>query len=415
MNLAKAVILGLTCIVFNSCNKKISSVLLDSSTSIDEIAIIASDEREYCNCTDPHNYAPDPKWPQFDYRQYIRVNVHFPNTSDKSKNLTGVEALNYAKNLISASNNYVKKNKKMNLPKGNDTPVYDTNYRLTLVKDTNTPSGSAIYEDIDDEDWYYIKKGKGQNNYNKNIIKKHAKNDDEVLNIFAMVYPPDSLDSETFSAGQAGIALGTSVKIADPTSRKPWQIATLLNHEVGHVFGLRHSWYKNDGCDDTPPNPNCWDKNSGPRCIDENSNNMMDYNNQQKAITPCQIGVIRKNMLQESSKTRKLLEKNWCDFDPTQTLVIRENTSFERYIDNRGDIIVEEDVELKLSCRLHMPKDGRIIVKPGGKLILNSVRIHNDCGEKWDGIILQSNSKKKATIEYLGRVQLEDLYDEIDT
>ena len=415
MNSIKFILLGLVCIALNGCNKKFASVILDSASSVEEVAIITSDKREKCDCTDPHNYSPDPEWPQFDYTQFIRVNVHFPNTSDKSKNLVGQEAVKYAKDLVYNCNNYVKLNKKMNLPLGNNTPVYDTNYRLKLVNDPKTKSGLAVYEDVDDEDWFYIKKGKGQNNYNKNIIKKHAQEDDRVLNVFAMVYPPDSLKSKTFSGGQAGIALGTSVKIADARTRKPWQIASLLNHEVGHVYGLRHSWYKSDGCDDTPPNPNCWDKNGGPKCKNGVSNNLMDYNNQQRAITPCQIGVVRKNMLQESSKTRKLLERNWCDYDPTQTLVIRNNTSFERYIDNRGDIIVEEGVELKLSCRLHMPKGGRIIVKPGGKLILNAVRIHNDCDEKWGGIVLQSNSKKEATVEYLGRVQLENLDDKTES
>lgn len=37
--------------------------------------------------------------------------------------------------------------------------------------------------------------------------------------------------------------------------------AQLLNHEIGHILSLSHSWStpnSSDKCDDTPPNPNCW-------------------------------------------------------------------------------------------------------------------------------------------------------------
>ena len=55
-------------------------------------------------------------------------------------------------------------------------------------------------------------------------------------------------------------------------------------HELGHSLGLLHTWNQDDGCDDTPRNAGCW----GDTC----SNNMMDYNASQSALTACQLGII---------------------------------------------------------------------------------------------------------------------------
>jgi len=78
----------------------------------------------------------------------------------------------------------------------------------------------------------------------------------------------------------------------------------------------------------------------------------------------------------------------------------------------KGDIIIKGGKTLRLSCRVHMPKGGKIIVGPGAKLILNGCKIHNDCGEEWGGIEVQSSGSKIGTIEYLGKVKIENLTEE---
>jgi hypothetical protein len=230
-----------------------------------------------------------------------------------------------------------------------------------------------------------------------------------------MVYPPDSLEVEGFSSGRAGIALGNSLKIAGIKKYDvsgAWRFAALMNHEIGHIFGLRHSWYKNDGCDDTPPNPNCWGSEEEGPCSGVISNNMMDYNNEQIAITPCQIGTVKKNMHRELSTVRNLILKDWCDYDPSKSLIITEDTELDRAIDMKGDIIIEQGKSLRLSCRVHMPKGGKITVNPGATLILNGCKLHNDCGEIWGGIEVISKGKVSGKIEYLGKVIIEGLEEE---
>ncbi|MBK8956432.1 MAG: hypothetical protein IPM34_12890 [Saprospiraceae bacterium] len=79
-----------------------------------------------------------------------------------------------------------------------------------------------------------------------------------------------------------------------------WSFASLLNHEVGHIFGLCHSFTCENECAgvDLDPAKECY---SGP-CYNDcggpnngqcnnwlaNSNNMMGYNANQNALTPCQ-------------------------------------------------------------------------------------------------------------------------------
>lgn len=76
-----------------------------------------------------------------------------------------------------------------------------------------------------------------------------------------------------------------------------------MNHEIGHIFSLIHTWNSIDGCDDTPRGPvingvesQCFNWSSDPNNACNNwsnvSNNVMDYNNWQSSYTPCQIGRI---------------------------------------------------------------------------------------------------------------------------
>ncbi|MBT8219313.1 MAG: hypothetical protein KJP00_05800 [Bacteroidia bacterium] len=86
--------------------------------------------------------------------------------------------------------------------------------------------------------------------------------------------------------------------------------AGLVSHEIGHNLGLRHTWNQDDGCSDTPQNAyhlegnpknfQCWNDNEprGFRCDEtfECSNNLMDYNAHQNALTQCQLQKIYANI-----------------------------------------------------------------------------------------------------------------------
>jgi len=56
-----------------------------------------------------------------------------------------------------------------------------------------------------------------------------------------------------------------------------------------------------------------------------------------------------------------------------------------------------------------MAKGSKIVVKEGATLVLNNCRIHNDCGENWDGITADFSKKYTPKIEIIGDVSLENI------
>ncbi len=82
--------------------------------------------------------------------------------------------------------------------------------------------------------------------------------------------------------------------------------ADLLNHELGHIFGLIHDFERTnvfphwgDGCEDTPDHNECWTLDlNNPLCNNWSliSNNMMAYSDPPAALTPCQINRVHSNL-----------------------------------------------------------------------------------------------------------------------
>jgi len=63
-----------------------------------------------------------------------------------------------------------------------------------------------------------------------------------------------------------------------------------------------------------------------------------------------------------------------------------------------SDVIVNPGATLTIKCELNMPEEGRIIVKPGGNLILDEAIVKNSCEGPWQGIEVWGNSTKSQLI-----------------
>ncbi len=373
---------------FNCSSSKQSVVV----TQLDDFY---SDELDAENsCSDPLLYSPC-LIGKYSDAKLIRINFHFMNSEDKSNNYAPKEGTEVVRQLVKNANLRLSSNEKMNLPIGNDTPVCPPSYQYVLQQDHGE---NGIFYHYNDELCFFANKGKHRNNYDYEVIKKYSVGLDSVVNIFMMPHIPQKMRDKNYSVTSTGVALGTALKMAGlyETNKKPWEVATLLNHEIGHILGLRHSWNTDDYCTDTPRHSNCWSSRVKGKCAVA-SNNAMDYNNSQMAWTPCQLGVIHKSFNQLESKQRNLLIPNWCDKNNTP-IIIEGHVVWNQALDINQDIIILTGASLTVACRLHMAANTSITVEPDGQLILNNAQVHNDCGQQWNGIQLLSKGKKKGVL-----------------
>ena len=241
-------------------------------------------------------------------------------------------------------------NKKMKLPIRNETPVLPTLFEYVLSPDPDIPGDDGIYTHYDDDLFFIVTRGKDRNNFSRDVIKRYAVRPAEVLNIFIMPHHPDSIRSETYAAVGSGIALGNAIKMCGIYESKVGALAfrSMMNHEIGHVFGLRHTWKFNDGCDDTPKHPGCWHESVGGQCDSLTSNNVMDYNAYQHAYSPCQIGKMHQNFARQNNKKRKLLIPTWCAFDESKSIEIRDSIHWNCHKDIEGNLTVADGGTLEV-------------------------------------------------------------------
>ena len=356
-------------------------------------------------CREPLAYAPDTSYLDHAPMRYIRVNFHFVNSEDSTHNFNGEEAINYAYNLVANANSDLAQNATMNLPLGNHTPVLPTNFRYLITPLPNDPNDKGVYFHYDNEVCYYVHKGKNQNLYNKSVIKKYAIQLDSVVNVFIM-----SLEASKTDAGGVGVTLGSSIKMAGmyDGTKEFWRYRQILNHEMGHVLSLQHSWTGNDGCEDTPVHTNCWNVSETPLCDSLYSNNVMDYNALQLAWTPCQIGKVHRMMSTIGAPQRKLIAPTWCQFKEVATITIADSIHWRGAKDIEGNIVIKNGGFLKLSCRLSLPPQGKIIIEPQGTLLLDNAHLHNDCGQLWQGVEVQTQGKHKGKLLIKGAIKVEN-------
>ncbi len=361
-------------------------------------------------CGTWQQYVPDPTHPEYQPKRSLRVNIHVMNSRDSSRNFNQAEARNYMHALLDSANVQLDTNWR-NWRSAENTPILRKGYRYVLTPQPNASGDDGIYFHYDDTLYYFISQGKDQNNYNRKVVDKYSIGKDSIINIFMMVHQPDSAKSKTYRASSQGIALGTALKIAGYYELKwaPQHFAPSLNHEIGHILSLAHAWTE-DGCPDTPNHPNkCWQWTTEGPCNTMATDNMMDYNAYQIALTPCQLGKIHSVFADQKSPIRKCLIPVWCTRNPNYDVTIRDSMVWNSAHDLSGNLTIAKGGSLRLSCRLSMPQGSRITVAPGGKLWIDGVRLHNSCGLEWDGIFTQKTDGLKGEVFVLRPPVMEDV------
>lgn len=407
-----------------SCNGKVKKEYLSSVN----VAPTTYEVRGN-TCRDQLNYIPDLLHLDQTPVKYLRVNFHVMCNAEGKGNFDEKLGRYFIHEVLKSANGKLNRNKKMNLPPGNETAVLPMRYQYVLTKQPDVPNDDGIYFHNDDELYGMIGSGKHRNIYNKDVFNKYGIQKDTVLNIFIMTHPIDSMNSKTYTQNSKGIGYPNFVKVTDwftgmenvrlvngkyEGKLNKWNAVKLLNHEIGHSLGLRHTWRGNDGCDDTPNHSNCWNRTKNKKPCDEWwSNNFMDYNAHSSAWSPCQIGTIHRNFSDKRKKTRRLLVPKWCELDEAKTVRIQSDTEWLGAKDLEGHLIIEDSASLTIHCRLSMPKDSKIIIHPTGKLTVVGSTIENDCGHTWKGIEVWTKKGAKGIVELQAGAKLLNLENEI--
>ena len=387
-----------TCILFSSCYRQFHYAWVTPQ----QIIFDSSLTKKYgaSPCLDFHNYIPDTLHPKWQPPRYVRMNMHFMRNSDGSGTFPSEkEAIDFSQNLMWSVYGKLANNKQMFLPAGNNTPALHTGFEAVIAPDTSVRDDIGIYFHDHDSSAVLITGGKYRNVESPYAYNRFGVMKGSVINVFFYENNPDSLNSKTFHLSGDGIGAGNWMKMlgvyqtmmvkqvinGDTILRGPWMFAGLFDHELGHCLGLSHTWNSNDGCDDTPTNPNCWGcSNECSSC----SNNVMDYNAYQEAWTPCQLGKIHLNFSNPKSTIRNYLKPEHCEYHPDWRITIPANDTviWSGFKDLWGDVVISENAVLVLRCDVSLPNGAKVTMKKGATLICAGGTFYNSCGEFWQGI-----------------------------
>jgi hypothetical protein len=373
------------------------------------------------DCNLQVDYVPD----EYTTILEIKVNFHFIAKSDINdpQSFTaagdgvslgsGFSGSDFSAALLTMINEQrLQVNPQMTLPPGNNTPVVPYPFRLKL---------KGVYYHQSDQYW-------GACNGNLDaLMMLYGVNEFEEINIFFVAsecggggYGPGHILLKGTWEGYRDLV---NIQDPDPVGTICWSTSRLLLHEIGHSFGLSHTFQQspacgplNDNCPDTPSfeemvnvyglsNPCCY----APGLCDLSvncTNNLMDYNCG-TSLTPHQLARINRTMV--NSKI-DYIESSYCVLDESFDLTIStgENVTWQEVRIMKGNIFIESGAVLTIQCTVYMAELSRIYIHTGGKLIIDGGTLTHRCGSYWKGIQVFGNPDAGQNSAMQGVVELKN-------
>lgn len=334
-----------------------------------------------------HNYADYiPYKPEYNPTKYVRIAIHVLQRDDSIANFENNPSdIWWIKHQIFENINGTMRNLKPMRLQYNGAYIKDS--RVQYVIDT-------ILFHVDNEAWdmscetHGTKSCKITHKKGMNLYEKYALADSGLSNrmeeVHIFIGENQKCKGRASGIGDKKWILVTGIYRLY-AYKNFWEPSGLLMHELWHSLGLLHTWNQDDNCEDTPRNAGCY----GDTC----SNNMMDYNASQSALTECQLGIIHYHLNGNKGNIHEAVIKTYCNKNDSPIVIKQgENVVWNNRKYLEVDIYIEKNATLTIKGMLSIPKNGSIYIHPKGVLIVDGGTIKNICNETWYGLVIDKTS-----------------------
>jgi hypothetical protein len=288
------------------------------------------------------------------------------------------------------------------------------------VPGASTISDTRMRFILDPGDIYFysdsaLNKSASQKNLNAYVAKNHPERMDALLIHFTNGDGAGAGHSSGTKFQDDNDICAIVTEMRPPPHNGKYSIAQHIFHELAHSFGLHHT-YNSESCRttdidflydvfDSTAEKTC--KNSCSICYHNNkcddpfasatdfcSNNIMTgFGCKTYWTSPLQAG-----RMHRSSCLYSIRQYIW-GYDPTPHKITEDETwdfSYKTY----RDIIIKPGATLTLQCELQLIPEAKIIIEPGGKLIVDGgvIKSAKNSVSDWQGIEVTDAGKKKNNV-----------------